>query len=436
MAAIHPFRALRYNTHDPLSAALVTAPPYDCITPQERDELYRTHPHNIVRIILGKDLPGDGEGNNKYTRAADLMKKWQQARILVRDPHPTIYCYHQEFEIEGRSYLRKGFLARVGLEEFGKGKIFPHEETMPGPKADRLQLMRATGANTEPIFGLFPDPENIVDGLCAGRPPCEPIIQTVDGAGVSHRLFACGHQDIIEGIRSFLANRPLFIADGHHRYETALAYRRELVAAGKTIGPDHPASSILMLCVSMHDPGLAILPTHRVLHGLQGLTTDRLRDVTSDHFAWQELTGAEATSPRVDAHLRAAKGHAFGLWTRDTSKAYILTLKDSHVMDSLAADHSKAWRQLDVAILERVFFGKDLPQAADNPQDLKLSYVHLSQQAFDAVHEKGADAAVVLRSLPVESLQAVAQEGERMPAKSTYFYPKALSGLVLNPLDD
>ena len=414
----------------------MTAPPYDCITPQERDELYRTHPHNVVRLILGKELPGDNDRHNKYTRAADLLKKWQKANILIRDSHPTIYCYHQEFEIEGRSYLRKGFLARVGLEEFGQGRIFPHEETMPGPKADRLQLMRATHANTEPIFSLFPDPENVVDRLCEGRPPCEPTIQTVDGAGVSHRLFGCAQPEIVAAIRKVLADRPLFIADGHHRYETALAYRRELIAAGQTVGPDHPASSILMLCVSMHDPGLAILPTHRVLHGLAGLSTDRLRQATAEHFAWQELTGAEATSPRVDQHLRESKGHAFGLWTRDTSKAFILTLKDPHVMDSLAADHSKAWRRLDVAILERVFFGADLPKAVDNAKDLRLSYVHLSQQAFDAVHEKGADAAVVLRPLPVESLQAVAQEGERMPAKSTYFYPKALSGLVINPLDD
>jgi len=435
MAAIRPFQALRYNTHDPLSIALVTAPPYDCITPQEQDELYRTHPHNVVRLILGKEHPGDGPGHDKYARAASLLEKWQQGGILVRDPTPMIYCYHQEFEIEGKAFLRRGFLARVGLEEFGAGQIFPHEETMPGPKEDRLKLMRATRTNTEPIFGLFPDPAGEIAGLCKGLPPCEPIVQTVDGSGVAHRLYGCARQEIIAGIIKAMAAKPLFIADGHHRYETALAYRRELQAAGQSVGPDHPASSILMLCVSMHDPGLAILPTHRILHGLKGLTTDRLRRATEGHFAWQELTGAEATSARLDEHLRQSHNHVFGLWTRDTSKAFILTLKDPKIMDRLAADHSKAWRRLDVAILERVFLGEDLPKAADDVLALRRTYVHLAQQAFDAVHEDGADAALVLRPLPVQALRDVAKEGERMPAKSTYFYPKALSGLVMNPLD-
>jgi uncharacterized protein (DUF1015 family) len=435
MAAIRPFRALRYNTHDPLSIALVTAPPYDCITPQEQDELYRTHPHNVVRLILGKEHPGDGPDHNKYTRAASLLQKWQRGGILARDPTPMIYCYHQEFEIEGKAFLRRGFLARVGLEEFGAGQIFPHEETMPGPKEDRLKLMRATRTNTEPIFGLFPDHAGEIADFCKGQPPCEPLVQTVDGSGVAHRLYGCSRQEIVAGISKAMAAKPIYIADGHHRYETALAYRRELQAAGQSVGPDHPASSILMLCVSMHDPGLAILPAHRVLHGLKGLTADRLRRATEEHFAWQELTGAEATSARLDEHLRQSRDHVFGLWTRDTSKAFILTLKDPKVMDSLAADHSKAWRRLDVAILERVLLAHDLPKAADDVSALRRTYVHLAQQAFDAVHEAGADAALVLRPLPVQALQDVAKEGERMPAKSTYFYPKALSGLVMNPLD-
>jgi uncharacterized protein (DUF1015 family) len=179
-----------------------------------------------------------------------------------------------------------------------------------------------------------------------------------------------------------------------------------------------------------------ILPTHRILHGLKGFSTDRLRAATEEHFAWHELVGGEATSPRVDQHLRESKGHAFGLWTRDTSKAFILTLKDPHVMDALAADHSKAWRRLDVAILERVLLKNDLSKALDAGAEPKLKYVHLSQQAFDAVHEDGADAAIVLRPTALQSLDDVAAAGERMPAKSTYFYPKALSGLVLNPLED
>jgi uncharacterized protein (DUF1015 family) len=435
MAAIRPFRALRYNTRDPLSVALVTAPPYDCIDPELQEELYRTHPHNIVRLILGKETPSDDEKHNKYTRAASLMAKWRNAGILVRDPQPALYFYQQEFEVDGKTYLREGFLGRVGLEEFGSGKIFPHEETMPGPKEDRLRLMRTTHANIEPIFGLFPDEANEVTALFRESTRCEPLAQTVDGSGVVQRLFGCPDPRLVQHVQQLMADKPIFIADGHHRYETALAYKRELEAAGQKIGPDHPAAGILMLCVSMHHPGLAVLPTHRILSGLPDLTTERLRKATEEHFEWKELVGAEATSPRVDRRLKESAGHAFGLWTRDTSKAFVLTLKDPKIMDRLAADHSQAWRRLDVAILERVLLKTDLPKAVADVSGLRLSYLHLTQQAFDAVHEDGADAALVLRPLPVQALQEVAAGGERMPAKSTYFYPKALSGLVLNPFE-
>ena len=436
MARVRPFCALRYNTQNPLAIAMVTAPPYDCITPEQRDDLYRLHPHNVIRLILGRDEPGDNDANNKYTRAADLMEKWQQARILRRDTEPALYFYQQEFDVEGRSYCREGLLARVGLEEFGSGRIFPHEETMDGPRADRMRLIRATRANLSPVFGLYPDAANVVPRLFHEVLQCEPLVQTVDSDGVVHRLFASSDTGLAGRVAEAMADKVLFIADGHHRYETALAYRRELIAKGVEVDPDHPADSLLMLCVSMYHPGLAILPTHRVLDGLKGLSTARLREVSARHFAWTEFTGAEATSPRMAGHLAAAPPHTFGLWTRDTTQGFLLTLKDPAVMDQLAADKSPSWRRLDVAILERVLLRQDLPEAVEGAaESLALRYVHLAQQAFDAVHEDGADAAVMLRPLPVRSLEDVASTGERMPAKSTYFYPKALSGLVINPLD-
>ena len=436
MAAIRPFRALRYNTRDPLSVALVTAPPYDCIGPELQDELHRIHPHNIVRIILGKDKPGDTASRNKYTRAADSLERWIAGGILVRDAEPALYFYQQEFDVEGKTYLREGFFARVGLEEFGAGRIYPHEETMSGPKEDRLRLLRATRANASAVFALYPDESNGITALFHAGGLGEPLAQTVDSDGVVHRLFACTDPDTLRRVAKELADKPFFIADGHHRYETALAYRKELQAAGEEVGPDHPASSVLMMCVSMHHPGLTVLPTHRVLSGLPDLSTERLRDATAEHFEWTEFTGAEATSPRLSLHLKETPGHIFGLWTRDTTKAFLLKLKDPKVMDRLAADHSKAWRRLDVAILRCVLLEEDLPKAVKDAGALRLSYVHLAQEAFDAVHEEGADAAFVVRPLPVTSLQDVAREGERMPPKSTYFYPKVLSGLVLNPLSD
>ncbi len=436
MARIRPFRALRYNTENPLAIAMITAPPYDCITPEMRDDLYRLHPHNVIRLILGRDEPGDNDSLNKYTRAADLMDKWQNTNILRRDAEPALYFYQQEFQVEGQAYCREGILARVGIEEFGTGKVFPHEETMPGPREDRMKMIRATRANLSPIFAVYTDPKNVIPDLFHEVVHCEPLVQTVDADGVVHRLFASSDTGLAEHVAGALADKAIFIADGHHRYETALAYRRMLIEKGVEVDHEHPADSVLMLCVSMHHPGLAVLPTHRVLHGLEGLSTDRLREVSGRHFNWTELDGAEATSPRLAAHLDEAPEHSFGLWTRDTCTAFILTLKDLAVMDELAADKSQAWRKLDVSILQRVLLRHDLPEAVPGAEEsLRLTYVHLAQQAFDAVHEDGADAAAVLRPLPVRSLEDVATTGERMPAKSTYFYPKALSGLVFNPLD-
>jgi len=436
MARIHPFRALRYNTQNPLAIAMVTAPPFDCIDTPMRDDLYRLHPHNVVRLILGREEPGDNDAVNKYTRAADLLAKWQDTGILKRDPEPALYFYQQEFDAEGQSYCREGVLARVGIEEFGTGKVFPHEETMDGPRQDRMRMIRATRTNLSPIFGLYSDPKNVVPELFHEVVHCEPLVQTVDADGVVHRLFSSSDTGLAEHVAAAMANKAVFIADGHHRYETAQAYRRLLIEKGVDVDHDHPADSVLMLCVSMHHPGLAILPAHRVLHGLDGLSTDRLREASARHFDWTEFNGAEATSPRLAGHLADAPRHSFGLWTRDTSKAFLLTLRDPRVMDELAADKSKAWRKLDVAILERVLLRLDLVEAVEGADtSLRLTYVHLAQQAFDAVHEDGADAAVILRPLPVCSLEDVASTGERMPAKSTYFYPKPLSGLVFNPLD-
>ena len=435
MAAIRPFRAVRYNTRDPLSIALVTAPPYDCISPAEREELYRTHPHNIVRLILGREEDGDTAERNVYTRAADLLKKWLGGGVLVRDAQPALYLYQQEFEVEGAAYKREGFFARVRLEEFGAGRIFPHEQTMTGPREDRLRLLRATKANLSAVFGLYPDEANEVTAVFHAARMGEPLARTVDGAGIVHRLYACTDPGTVQRVVEAMADRPLYIADGHHRYETALLYRREAAGAG-ALPADHPANFVLMMCVSMSHPGLAILPTHRVLAGLADLTAAGLRAATQEHFDWTEFVGAEATSPRLMDHLKAIQGCAFGLWTRDASTAFVLRLRDPAVMDRLAADHSAAWRRLDVAILHRLIFETLLPKAVAKAADLKLAFVYLAKQAFDAVHEDGAQAAFLLRALPVSSLRDVAAAGERMPPKSTYFYPKILSGLVLNPLAD
>ncbi len=245
MAHVHPFRGWRYDVAQVGDLSDVTCPPYDVIDGEFQERLYEQHPCNVIRLELNRDEPGDSGPDEKYRRAAEFLRRWVHQGVLIQEHEDSLYVYHQVFEWEGREYTRRGFLGRIRLERFGEGKVFPHEQTLSGPKADRLKLLEACQTNLSPIFGLYPDDDNAVQAPLEQAIPAITPLEATDHLGVVHRLWPVSDHATIEQVRRLLREKPIFIADGHHRYETAINYRDGLTAGGKLAGPDAPANFVM-----------------------------------------------------------------------------------------------------------------------------------------------------------------------------------------------
>jgi uncharacterized protein (DUF1015 family) len=433
MADIRAFRAYRYDLGRVGTLGDVIAPPYDVIDPALQQALYDRSPYNVIRLILNKEEPADNETSNRYTRAAACLRDWQADGVLTQDSARSLYVYHQEFEAEGRRYTRKGFLARVRLEPFGQGRIYAHEETMPGPKADRLKLFHATGMNLSPVFGLFPDDAGAVQGRLDAAVGRGLPLQATDHLGVVSRLWPVSDQQTISAVTGLMASKPVFIADGHHRYETALRYLEERRAAGEVRDAEAPANFILMMLVSMSDPGLAILPTHRLVSGLPDITAGQLRTLLGEHFQVEEVgrgdAGAQAAWELIQVDgsqdLLGFGTVADGVW--QTAR-----FRSPEAMAKLAAAHSPAWRGLAVAVLHVLVLDRLVREGLGaQPQ---CRYVHLLGEVTAATAGRQCQLAVLVPPATMEHVEEIAGNLEKMPPKSTYFYPKLLSGLVFNPL--
>src|SRR5713226_5422767 len=307
MAEIRAFRAYRYDLGRVGTLGDVVAPPYDVIDAALQQALYARSPYNVIRLILNKEEPGDTESDNRYTRAARYLRDWQQEGILLQDSARGVYVYQQDFEVEGHRFSRRGFLARVRLERFGEGKIFPHEETMAGPKADRLRLFHATAMNLSPIFGLYPDETGAVQSQLDQAVRRALPLEASDHLGVTSRLWPVTDQHVVSAVTGMMGPRPIFIADGHHRYETGLRYLDELRDAGQVRDAEAPANFILMMLVSMSDPGLVILPTHRLVSGIPDVKAERLQEILQPQFQ-VEVVGTGEKGARDAWELIQADG--------------------------------------------------------------------------------------------------------------------------------
>jgi uncharacterized protein (DUF1015 family) len=433
MADIRAFRAFRYDLGRVGALGDVIAPPYDVIDPALQQALYDRSPYNVIRLILNKEEPGDNEMENRYTRAARFLRDWQRDDVLVQDSARGLYVYYQDFEVEGRRYTRRGFLARVRLEPFGTGRIYPHEETMAGPKADRLKLFHATGMNLSPVFGLYPDPADEVmahlDKLVSRTLP----LQATDHLGVVSRLWPITDQHVVSAVTGLLSPKPVFIADGHHRYETGLRYQEDRRAAGEVRDDEAAANYILMMLVSMSDPGLVILPTHRLVSGIPDVTAEKLASLLGNHFQVERVGQGEQGARETWELIEADGGQdllgfgtvADGVWQTARFKA-------PQVMAERAANHSPAWRSLAVSILHVAVLDHLLPQGLGGKPECK--YVHLLREVTEAVVRRECRLAVLVPPATMQHVEQIAGNLEKMPPKSTYFYPKLLSGLVLNSL--
>ncbi len=432
MADVRAFRAFRYDLARVGALSEVVAPPYDVIDPALQDALYTRNPHNVIRLILNKELASDTENDNRYTRAARFLREWLNEGAIAQDSARALYVYHQEFEAEGKRYTRKGFLARVRLEPFGQGKIYPHEETMSGPKADRLKLFRATGMNLSPVFGLFPDTGGTVQARLDDAVRRVLPLEATDHLGVVSRLWPVTDQQTVSAVTGLMGPRPVFIADGHHRYETALRYLEERKEAGEVRDTEAAPNFVLMMLVSMQDPGLVILPTHRLVSGLPGLTADRLGTALAGEFEVETVGHGEAGARAAWELIEANGGQdLLGFGTVADGVWQTARLRSPARMAQLAAGHSDTWRELAVSVLHVLVLGQLLTSQGGQPS---CRYVHLLREVTEATAARDCDLAVLVPPAGMEHVEQIAGSLEKMPPKSTYFYPKLLSGLVFNSL--
>ncbi len=443
MAEIIPFRALRYNPQVVPDLKLVVTPPYDVISPEAQERYHSRHPHNVVRLILAKDA--GGHGPDRYERAARAFADWQAEGVLTRDPEPGMYVAEQEFSVgEGHRIRRRGLVAMMRLAAYEEKVVFPHERTFAKYREDRLRLMRACPANLEPIFGFYPGTDGSVCSVLDRCMGSVPQVDFVDEDGLRQRLWILREPAALAALAQAFRDRPVLIADGHHRYETALNFRQE--RRGQDDAPAEVQrrrldNFVLMYLVSAQDPGLVILPTHRVIRQRPLLAKDALRRALERYFriAVRPLDpGNPAMSLRIalaDIHRHRQDAVTFGLYAGDGDLLELELGDHTAIHDLIAAGHSPEYARLDVAILHGVVIERILGIQATSQADDAIQYTRDEGQALQAVAAGEAHLALFQNPPRVEQVQAVALAGERMPQKSTFFYPKVLSGLVINPLD-
>jgi uncharacterized protein (DUF1015 family) len=410
VAQIEPFRALHYDG----DLQDVVAPPYDVIDAGQRAALIARSPHNVVEI----DLPqADGD---PYAHAAEVFAQWRRDGVIVRDDEPAIWALVQDFTgPDGTAHTRHGLFARVRVEDYGAGRIRPHERTHPGPREDRLRLTRATKANLSPIFSLYDDPAGAAWGALAPHLRTEPWAEITDEDGTTHRLWRVADPQATQAVQQALAPAELLIADGHHRYETARVYKKE-----------GGAGHVLMCLVALQDPGLTVFPTHRLLTSLDDGRRESLRATIERDFEAAPVD-AEQLEPATNGGLR------MGYLDAHHGRPLMLTLRDQAIADAALADKPEPYRRLDTAVLEALVLQGALGMTEDDISHLNgLDYARDAAQARERVESGAAQAAFFMGATPVQRVRDVAATGESMPPKSTYFFPKVLTGMVFNPLDD
>ena len=438
MADVRPFRALRFT---PKAGELreLTCPPYDIIDESQRLSYLKRNPHNIIRLELPRD------GADPYAEAGRTLREWVETGILRRDDQPAFYVYEIEYSLEGRSDISgldggrrtiAGLIGQVKLEEFSKGVVLPHEETLSKAKEDRLNLMKATGCNFSDVYSLYMDDGgesealDILSLIQQGQPEAE----FTDGEGLIHRLWAVTDPSLTDAIRQRFADKKLYIADGHHRYETALNYRNWLREQGRATDN---ADYIMMMLVEMSHPGLTVFPTHRLVRGLEGFDPEALLDKCGDCFDIVRRVAVDALDESLENAYNSGR-HAFGFYTGGDTFA-LLTLRDSdaaELLTRLLPDKSPVYRQLDVTILHTLVLERLLGIDKANMAGQKnLTYTRNLREALDYVAAGAYQCSFLLNPTRVAEIRDVAAAGEKMPQKSTYFYPKLITGLTINPLD-
>ena len=431
MAAIRPFAGIRFSQGHDISNLI--APPYDVLDEKGKAALQQKSDKNVVNIDL-PHLPAKTAGPDQvYQQANATMQAWLTTGILKRDGRRALYPYTQSFKQNGNTVHRRGFIGLVRLSPFGEGHVVPHEKTYKGPIEDRLKLMRATGVQLSPIFGLFSDPRNEINNLLyqnAGRPE---LSGTLDG--VQNDLWSVIDAEVENQVIDLMGHKPIYIADGHHRYTTALQFQKEMASLhGGTLPPDHPANYCMFVLISMQDPGLMILPTHRLIGGLGRFDMDRFRAAIQPHFAVEATNLSPDQMPEAVQTLANGPANTFGLYDGATKKLYTLRLINLDLLKRIEPKQSDAWRQLDVAILQRYLLDEILQPRFAGTTELTKGYTAYPEEIVPQVDGNKYQIALLLRPTPLHALEELGKHGEVMPQKSTFFFPKLATGMVMYPL--
>jgi uncharacterized protein (DUF1015 family) len=450
MANIAPFRALRYDQSQVKLNDTITQP-YDKISPEMQEAYYQASPYNLVRIILGKKAPTDRPGDDAYSRAAGAFSDWRRRGIFVQDPQPSIYLYVQRFTVPGSKteLERRGFIALGRIEDYSAGIVFRHEQTLSKPKADRLDLLRATRAHFGQIFMLYRDPAGEIDGLL--NPNAAPDMETIDEYGVSHKVWKISDASVIDLVRARMRDKKLIIADGHHRYETAINYRNERRAEATAhpitgvpreripgeaprLPKEAPYELMMMTLVNMDSPGLVILPTHRVVHGLTTFDSTSFRDKARAHFRVQEIDPA-FDGTRAAAILQEAGREGTAILAVTPNRAFVLDqpkTTDTNVFAGL----SPRQQSLDVVQLHKTLLEGVLGLSEESIREQQnLSYIRDAGEALARVRRGAANIAFLMNPAKMEQVRDIAFGGEVLPQKSTDFFPKLLTGFTIYALE-
>jgi uncharacterized protein (DUF1015 family) len=428
MVEVKSFKGIHYNKEKIGKLDDVMSPPYDIISDEMQEKLYNKHPNNFVRLILGKINPDDNENNNRYTRAKKTFDSWIEESILKSLDKPAIFPYKISYNFEGKNKTMNGFFIILKLDP-GYTLVKAHEKTLSKPKADRLNLMRACHSNLEPIQLLYTDVGNRIQKKI-DEVLNEPVIDVVGYDGFNHKLWKLEDEEIISMVENQLKDDILFIADGHHRYQTAINYADEMKEKTGDKDPDASFNYRMVILVNMFDEGLMILPTHRLIK--KNVDWDEALVKLKKYFRVEEKkvgkNDSEKISNQIMNDISTKNEHKFSIYLKD--RFYILTLKDEKVLDKLASNYSKTWRTLDVSILHKIVLEQIMGINQNNLED-HVKYTRVDEEAINFVDSGKFDFSVLMNATKIHELKAIADAGEHMPQKSTYFLPKMLSGLVI-----
>jgi uncharacterized protein (DUF1015 family) len=437
MAQIRPFRALHYNPEKIADLSRVITQPYDKISPEMQAAYYVRSPYNLARIIRGRENPSDTPQENVYTRAWQDFQDWTRNQVLIAETEPALYPYYQEYEIPGRPGVkreRRGFIGLCRLEDYASRVVHRHEETLSGPKADRMELLKKTRAHFGQVFFLYSDPEGVVEKLLAQDARAKPWEAVRDEYGTRHSVWRAADKAIIGEVVRLMQDRKLVIADGHHRYETALAYRS---ACRRESAGENPCDYVMATFIRMETDGLTILPTHRVVHSLPAFDWSQFEAEAKKVFEWEGLERSKAISGLRESLEQSGRMRPTFVAYAGKGRLAVLRLKHDFDLDSALPDLSEAQRSLDVIILHRLLLERALGIDARAVREEKnIRYVRELSEALGEVDSGKAQVCFLMNPTPIQSVRDVAFSGGVMPQKSTDFYPKLLSGLTIYGLDN